>query len=55
MYCHLFMRRKHKFDGIDLDWEYPKGKKDKVNYILLLQGEWVWLCKNSFINISTNC
>nr|XP_018905689.1 PREDICTED: probable chitinase 3 [Bemisia tabaci]XP_018905690.1 PREDICTED: probable chitinase 3 [Bemisia tabaci] len=31
-----FLRAKH-FDGLDIDWEYPKGTDDKKNYVLLLK------------------
>jgi chitinase len=30
--------RERNFDGLDIDWEYPKGSEDKVNYIALLKG-----------------
>lgn len=30
--------RDRNFDGLDIDWEYPKGSDDKKNYVLLLKG-----------------
>ena len=29
--------RERNFDGLDMDWEYPKGSDDKKNYALLLK------------------
>jgi len=37
--------RERNFDGLDIDWEYPKGSKDKENYVHLLQGGLIWLMK----------
>ncbi|KAL1130578.1 hypothetical protein AAG570_011824, partial [Ranatra chinensis] len=31
-----FLRSRH-FDGLDVDWEYPKGGDDKKNFVLLLK------------------
>lgn len=29
--------REHKFNGLDVDWEYPRGADDKAAYVNLLK------------------
>lgn len=29
--------REHKFNGLDVDWEYPRGTDDKAAYVNLLK------------------
>lgn len=39
IYSAIPFLRARDFDGLDMDWEYPKGTDDKKNFVLLLKGE----------------
>lgn len=39
IYSAIPYLRDRSFDGLDIDWEYPKGGDDKKNYVLLLKGK----------------
>lgn len=38
IYSAIPYLRDRDFDGLDIDWEYPKGGDDKKNYVLFLKG-----------------
>lgn len=40
IYSAISYLRNRNFDGLDIDWEYPKGGDDKKNYVLLLKGKY---------------
>jgi chitinase len=37
IYSAIQFLRKRNFDGLDMDWEYPKGSDDKKNFVLMLK------------------
>nr|AUM84818.1 chitinase-like protein 7 [Lutzomyia longipalpis] len=37
IYSAIPFLRQRNFDGLDMDWEYPKGTDDKKNFVLLLK------------------
>jgi GH18 family chitinase len=39
IYSAIPFLRDRQFDGLDVDWEYPKGSDDKKNFVLLLKGK----------------
>jgi Glycosyl hydrolases family 18 len=39
IYSAIPFLRDRNFDGLDLDWEYPKGSDDKKNFVFLLKGK----------------
>ena len=39
IYSAIPYLRDRDFDGLDIDWEYPKGGDDKKNYVLFLKGK----------------
>lgn len=45
-----FLRDRH-FDGLDMDWEYPKGTDDKKNFVLLLKGRRKHIFILNYLNV----
>lgn len=45
IYSAIPFLRARTFDGLDLDWEYPKGTDDKKNFVLLLKGKYNFFYK----------
>ena len=41
IYSAVPFLRSRNFDGLDVDWEYPKGSDDKKNFVLLLKGKYI--------------
>jgi len=37
VYDSIEFMRTHKFDGLDIDWEYPRGPDDKASFVSLVK------------------
>eukprot|EP00090_Calanus_glacialis_P000625 TRINITY_DN1040_c0_g1_i1.p1 TRINITY_DN1040_c0_g1~~TRINITY_DN1040_c0_g1_i1.p1 ORF type:complete len:1056 (-),score=204.14 TRINITY_DN1040_c0_g1_i1:2491-5658(-) len=37
VYDSIEFMRTHKFDGLDIDWEYPRGPDDKASFVSLIK------------------
>ncbi|KAK8767755.1 hypothetical protein V5799_005467, partial [Amblyomma americanum] len=37
IFSSLNFLRRRKFDGLDLDWEFPRGNEDKKNFVELVK------------------
>ena len=37
VYDSIEFMRSHKFDGLDIDWEYPRGPDDKASFVSLVK------------------
>lgn len=42
--------RKHKFDGLDVNWVHPNGEDEKVNFVNLLKNLRFYFEEDSTVN-----
>lgn len=55
IYSAIPFLRDRNFDGLDMDWEYPKGSDDKKNFVLLLKGKFYLVkCISNFVTSLIN-